>query len=146
MSRIWERHTGYYLDYAEAHLENWAWFDAEWTQIQRAWEWVSSKSQDNKLALRYVQSFYPLQDQHNLWQASIAWSERGLEAARSLCERQTEGKILGNLGDLYKDQGDFRLAHHYLTQALSIFEEIQSPFSNAIRGSLMELEETNPEQ
>lgn len=54
VSRVRERYAHYYLEYAQQHSNDWAWFDNEWPQIQRAWEWVSEQDDHEALVLNFV--------------------------------------------------------------------------------------------
>jgi hypothetical protein len=51
-----------------------------------------------------------------------------------------EGNQLGNLGVAYWHLGDIPRARQYLSQALTIFEEIKSPRAEQARRLLAELD------
>jgi hypothetical protein len=52
---------------------------------------------------------------------------RSLVIARQIDDRWGEGADLSGLGLVYRDLGDIPRARQYLSQALTIFEEIKSP-------------------
>lgn len=62
----WERYARYYLDYARSHSEDWAWFDVEWPQIQRAWKWLVNNAESSARVVAYALVFYSFQDKRGL--------------------------------------------------------------------------------
>lgn len=65
-------------------------------------------------------------------QKSIEMTERGLNLARQLKNREHEGSALNNLGVEYKELGDYEKGILYLTQALDIQRETDDKRGEAI--------------
>ncbi len=121
MSQAQRRHAFYYLALVQRDPEDWSTISRELPQIQRAWQAIAH---DDELVLEFVwamDQFYLVQ---NRWKESIRWDKRGLEAARALGLRKTEGELLNNTGLAYYDLGDTQQALEYCRQALLIQEAI----------------------
>jgi tetratricopeptide (TPR) repeat protein len=76
---------------------------------------------------------------HARW--AIRHFEKALVTARETGDKHSQGNSLGNLGLAYRDLGQIERARHYLTHALTLFEETGSPSASYVRGWLEELEE-----
>ncbi|CAO3446379.1 Transcriptional regulator, AfsR family [Azospirillum argentinense] len=70
---------------------------------------------------------------------AIDHHEQALLVAREIGDRRSEGNRLGNLGLAYADLGETKQAVDCLEQALAIFEAIESPYAERVRGRLDEL-------
>jgi tetratricopeptide (TPR) repeat protein len=71
---------------------------------------------------------------------AIEYHQQALAISRQIGDRRGEGNHLGNLGLAYRDLGDIPRARQYLSQALTIFEEIKSPYADQARRQLAELD------
>jgi len=72
---------------------------------------------------------------------AIEYHEQALTLAREIGHRQLEGNTLNNLGMLAKEQGDLARARQLLEQALEIYEAIEAPAAERVRGRLKQLNE-----
>lgn len=70
---------------------------------------------------------------------AIDYHEQGLAISRELGDRRGEGNRLGNLGLAYRNLGETEKAIEFMEAAVKIFEEIESPNANIVRGWLEEL-------
>lgn len=80
--KIPEKYARHYMDYALQNREDWDWFDTEWDQIQRAWDWV--KNQEATLGLSFLRIFDTFLDKRNLWSEEIMWSQEGIRLSEEL--------------------------------------------------------------
>jgi tetratricopeptide (TPR) repeat protein len=72
---------------------------------------------------------------------AIGYYEQALAIAREIGDRWGEGAHLANLGNAYKILGDPARARECWTQALAIFEAIEDPNAEKVRGWLAELDQ-----
>ncbi len=70
---------------------------------------------------------------------AIEFYEQRLDIAREIGDRRGEGNALGNLGNAYKNLGETEKAMVSMEAAVKIFEEIESPSANVVRGWLEKL-------
>jgi tetratricopeptide (TPR) repeat protein len=60
---------------------------------------------------------------------------------REIGDRLAEGSVLSNLGDAYSALGEKKKARELFQDALVIFEAMESPNAEKVRGWLKELDE-----
>ncbi len=72
---------------------------------------------------------------------AINYWASALDLSREIGDRQGEGTHLGNMGLAYSSLGQNEKAIECHIQALTIFEEIKSPFANRARELIAELED-----
>ena len=72
---------------------------------------------------------------------AIEYCEQALSVAREIGDRRMEGNALANLGLLAEGQGELAHARELWEQALRIFEAIEDPNAERVRGWLKELNE-----
>lgn len=101
--RIAERHARHYMAYAYEHRDDWDWFDDEWGQILRAWEWV--KHQDASLAVIFIRIFESFLDRRSLWLDEIAWAQEGARLAEETDDHRQRSVFLNYLGITYANVG-----------------------------------------
>lgn len=65
---------------------------------------------------------------------AIEYYEQALSISREIGDRRGEGADLGNLGLAYSDLGEVEQARTCWQQSLAIFEQIQSPHAETVRG------------
>src|SRR4051812_8161884 len=109
MSHAWERHARYYLEYAESHSEDWAWFDREWPQIKRAWQWIN-KHQERLFIQAYVEHLSAYLELRGLWHETLDWAKQELSV---ITEETDQIFSLVRIGNAYEKLGQLRQAHEY---------------------------------
>lgn len=124
MGQVRERHAQFYLDAVQERPELWEWFEAEWPQIQSAWEWVSEALGTEHLVLLYCLAFHELQIRRGMWREALVWGSKGLEVARWLEERDVEAALLIQAGDSHNVLGDTLDAIKSYEEALPIVSEL----------------------
>ena len=127
-----------YLEGGEAILGALALFDLERANVEAGQAWASAHA-DADQAAATLSSGYPDAGAHVLSlrlhsRERIDWLEAAVAAARRAGDRDAEGRHIGNLGPVYADLGELRLAIEYFEQALAIHREIGD--RSAIGGSL----------
>lgn len=121
----WERYVRYYLNYAQSYSEDWAWFDMEWPQIQRAWRRLASNEENASLVVAYALTFYSFQDRCGLWREASIWSQYGLEVIQVSGTREVEGLLLNNLGTAFTNLGEVQRAIDLYEQKLILARDIR---------------------
>ena len=118
-----------YLEGGESLLRGLALFDLEWGNIQSGHAWVEAQidTRDADVALLGITytnaGVYVLElRQHS--RERIRWSEIALAIARRLKDRESEGVVLGNLGNAYAYLGETRRAIQFFEQTLLIAREV----------------------
>jgi len=72
---------------------------------------------------------------------AIEYYEQQLIITREIGDRRGEGNALANMGLLVKGQGDLARARQLWEQALEIYEAIEAPAAERVRGRLKGLNE-----
>jgi tetratricopeptide (TPR) repeat protein len=141
---IQERHAAYFRDMLSAADDLYlkggsniqaglALFNREWANIRAGQAWAESQMANGisreldpafQLCMDYANAGAYILDLRLHPEDKIGWLEAGLEAARTLKDRQAEVMHLSNLGLAYLALGYARKAIEYHEQALAIAREI----------------------
>jgi len=94
-----ERHARYYLEFAEAHEEDWQAIEAELAQIRAGWRWATSLDEVNEaLVLSYALGLKDFQRKRGYWGEGLVWLKRGRQACESLGNQRKLGSVLNAMG------------------------------------------------
>ena len=69
-------------------------------------------------------------------QQAISYHLKALAIAQEIGDRRNEGNWLANMGAAYEELGDTARARQMWEQALAIFEAIEDPNAERVRGWL----------
>lgn len=116
MSRVKERHAHYYLKYAQSHPGDWAWFDREWPQIRRAWEWIHTNG-DSLIAHDYIEHLSSFLQLRGLWSEALTWAEWGLA---NTAEHDDQVWKHVDIGNVYEKLGQLQQASESYLKALTL--------------------------
>jgi tetratricopeptide (TPR) repeat protein len=118
-----------YLEGGESLLHGLALFDLEWGNIDAGHAWVSAQADTAdvdvvRLCMTYADAGAYVLSLRQHPREQIRWLEAALAAARQLKDRFSEGRLLGNLGLVFADLGDYRRAIGLNEQLLAIAREL----------------------
>jgi tetratricopeptide (TPR) repeat protein len=103
-------------------------FDLEQTNIEAGYAWAAEQAGSNEVAaelcIAYPNAGADVLDLRQHPRERIRWLESMLAAARRLNKQDAECSALGNLGIIYKNLGQTRLAIKFHKQDLTIRREI----------------------
>jgi tetratricopeptide (TPR) repeat protein len=116
------------LKQKDSYVAGLALFDAEWLNIQAAYELAADRAGEQPWANEAIVQLagrcsYCL-DLRLHGPAKVGWFATALDAARRAQDREAEGVMLGNLGNAYAVLGDARRAIEFYEQHLAIAREI----------------------
>ena len=132
MSNAQARHAQFYLTYAQTHPDDWHWFESEWAQIQRAWNWINARDDCAARVLESARAFIPFFEQRGMNQTTLEWALCSLQAARTLGDKPGELFSLSRLGEAHHRLGDFRRALELNEECLRLARELGDRASEAI--------------
>jgi len=116
-----ERHARYYLEFAEAHEEDWQAIEAELAQIRAGWRWATSLDEVNEeLVLSYALGLKDFQRTRGYWGEGLVWLKRGRQACESLGKQRKLVSVLNAMGLVYGKLGQHSLALQCFEQALAL--------------------------
>jgi tetratricopeptide (TPR) repeat protein len=117
--QICARHAEHYCRVAETG--DWRTIEAAFDQIAHGWKAMQASGLETVIRYLYaVEGFLYLRGR---WITRIEWSTTALDRARSVGDRQVEGKLLNDIGFTLRRLGQWDLALDYFRRSLLIREQ-----------------------
>jgi tetratricopeptide (TPR) repeat protein len=121
VTRAREKHSMYYLFFAlENDAENnWRAIEVEMEQIRKG----ADEATDKSTVLSYYQAMNRFFYRRGLWDEWMKWAEQALSATQSLQDRDTEAKLINDIGYIHCLKGVWEEGLGYYQRSQAIYEE-----------------------
>ncbi|MBV7326933.1 tetratricopeptide repeat protein [Chloroflexi bacterium TSY] len=115
-----ERHRTYYLELVNENREDWQRIEPVYGQIKWAWE----AALDDEERFEFIWALYIFQSRRGFQNDAQEWIEQGVELAETQGWQHELGRLLNNLGLVYKNKGEWEKAIDYHERSLAIDEQM----------------------
>lgn len=126
------QHLGFYLSLMKRNPYDWKTIEQEWPQICFAWNWVSNTSEYENEIIEYLEAVKLYQAMRTRWHELVAWSARGVIAARRIASDDDEAALLHNMAWAYNLLGQQAQALQYYQQSLVIRQRMGDRVNEAL--------------